>query len=225
MKRSVRKSCGKKHSYRKKSGGKRSRSGRRVIRRRKSRKSVKKSPKRTVKRSFRRKSRRSHKKLRRSRKKSGGMTKKQAKNIVNERKKEQNRARRLTGNKKLRCPAGEIERAPYIRKNGTVVGPACIKNRGEKGNWREENPNKTGIVLEKGALGKFGYHNVNKMSNEERHKALMKAVDATSFTETIRRLVAVANLTSRNNPRISKIFKNDQEWLSKKYNEEKKNNS
>lgn len=67
--------------------------------------------------------------------------------------------------------------------------------------------------LRKGSLGKYGYS--AESSVQTRHAALKKAVNGISRNSVIRKLNAVAVLQKNKNPRISKIFRADQRWVSK----------
>jgi len=114
-----------------------------------------------------------------------------------------------------RCKKGYILRKAYTQvRNGKKirVKASCIKDRGAPGKGPKE------IVLTKGdPLHVYGYYNVKSLSADKRHKALLKGVKAEGYLPLIRGLTARSNLMFRTDPKASKIFKNDQVWLSKQY--------
>lgn len=137
-----------------------------------------------------------------------------------------------------RCPKGFIFRSPYkrrftstIRRQGYVakrgsrvtrvypkrstvtVKGSCIKNRGLAGKGAPGG--KTFAVLRKGELSKFGY--AVKRTEEERHSALTRAVDAYSAIGVYRKLDAVTKLTLRTAPEAHKTFKADRDWVYKRF--------
>jgi len=134
------------------------------------------------------------------------------------------------------CPKGEILRAAYkreayTRNNGTrvhatLVAPSCIKDRGAPGKGAKE------WILRDfdHVLSEHGYHDVKEKSEIARHRALNKALKALaekhgerqSYITAIKELVARANYQIRTNPLVSKIFKDDADWISAKYVEFKK---
>ena len=114
--------------------------------------------------------------------------------------------------KENRCPPGKLMREGYTRRDGTQVDPSCVKNMGAPGRGEKLIP-----LSNKHMLSKSGYSDVVKMSTRDRHQALLRASKKESPVSVIRALTARANLTSRTNPQVSKIFKKDQEWLSKLY--------
>ena len=129
------------------------------------------------------------------------------------------------------CPSGYILRKAYVRKyttgvrdrgftvhrgnktyraypssDSTIVKASCIKDRGLKG----KGPQAIG-PLRKGELLKHGY--VYRKSSDERHSALRKAVKEFGPLGVYRKLNAVAKLSSRTEPQISKVFKADRNWV------------
>ena len=131
------------------------------------------------------------------------------------------------------CPRGYLLRKPYIRKyqsstkktgfevkrgnktyrvyptqDKTLVKATCIKDLGLPGSTN------TSIgPLRKGDLSKYGY--VAKKSNYERHAALNKAIAEYGALGTYRKLNAVAKLSVRRAPGISRIFEKDRDWIRK----------
>jgi hypothetical protein len=113
------------------------------------------------------------------------------------------------------CPSGYIKRASYVRytKKGkhVLVPEQCIRDIGAPGKGLSGGP---GIgPLRKGELTKFGYENVVKLSETERHAALTKAVEAYGSLGVWRKLNAVAVYTRRTSPASSKVFKADMDWI------------
>ena len=83
---------------------------------------------------------------------------------------------------------------------------SCIKDRGLKG----KGPQAIG-PLRKGELRKHGY--IYRKSANERHSALRRAVKEYGALGVYRKLNAVAKLSSRTEPNISKVFKADRNWV------------
>jgi hypothetical protein len=129
------------------------------------------------------------------------------------------------------CPKGYILRKAYVRKyttgikergytvrragktyraypssSSTVVKASCIKDRGLKG----KGPQEIG-PLRRGELLKHGY--TYRKSSDERHTALRKAAKEFGPLGLYRKLNAVAKLSSRTEPQISKVFKADRNWV------------
>ncbi len=129
------------------------------------------------------------------------------------------------------CPSGYILRKAYVRKyttgvraqgysvhrgnktyraypssGSTVVKAACIKDRGKAG----KGPQAIG-PLRRGELLKHGY--TYRKSSDERHTALRKAAKEFGALGLYRKLNAVAKLSSRTEPQISKVFKADRNWV------------
>jgi hypothetical protein len=135
------------------------------------------------------------------------------------------------------CSAGKILRAPYVRRFGStvrakgytrktksgrvvhifpkkaksVIVPAtCIRDRGKKGKGTK----KIG-QLRKGELKRFGYS--TRLSTEQRHAALKKAISTLGSNNVYHKLDAVAKLSVRIAPKRSKIFTMDREWVRNQY--------
>lgn len=131
------------------------------------------------------------------------------------------------------CPSGYILRKAYVRRyttgikekgytvhrgdktyraypssSSTIVKAACIKDRGLKG----KGPQAIG-PLRKGELLKHGY--VYRKAADERHTALRKAAKEFGALGVYRKLNAVAKLSSRTEPQISRVFKADRNWVKK----------
>lgn len=71
------------------------------------------------------------------------------------------------------------------------------------------------VTLKKGVLTQFGYHSDNTVRS--RHIALMRAVREEGYLPIIRRLNLIATFSRYRSPRYTRIFKTDQQWLSKRY--------
>lgn len=147
----------------------------------------------------------------------------------------------MTGTKK-KCPPGKILRAAYIRKistpiakqgyikrlsNGrqirvfpkgkeTFVPAGCIDDKGKAGKLPEGAP--TIGPLRKGELRKHGYS--YKLPEDERHAALKRAVDEFGPLSTYRKLNAVSKYTVLSQPKASKTFTADRNWIRKTYADE-----
>ena len=75
--------------------------------------------------------------------------------------------------------------------------------------------NKWFHVKEEGALTEYGY-NVKK-SEDARHEALHKAVDANGAGEVVKRLNAIANVTENSQPTNSRIYREDEKWVRENF--------
>jgi len=129
------------------------------------------------------------------------------------------------------CPPGMIRRKAYVRRYSTgirergftvrrmgqsyrayprsgsmIIKSACVKDKGLPG----KGPDLFG-KLEKGKLRKYGY--VYRLSREQRHEALRKAVKEYGSLQLFRMLDVVAKLTRRTVPEASRVFKADREWV------------
>lgn len=123
------------------------------------------------------------------------------------------------------CPAGYIKRAAFVRytKKGkhSLVREQCIRDVGAPGKGYPGGP---GIgPLRKGELAKHGYTQVSSMSVLDRHIALDSAVKEFGSLSTWRKLNAVAVYTKRTAPAISRIFKEDMDYIRAKYGVKKGN--
>lgn len=129
------------------------------------------------------------------------------------------------------CPRGYLLRKPYVRSyqsstkrigyqvrrgnktyraypktNKTLVKASCIKDHGSPG----LSSTKIG-PLHKGDLSKYGY--AAKKPEYERRAALNRAIAEYGTLSTYRKLDAVAKLSVRRAPGISKIFQSDRNWI------------
>jgi hypothetical protein len=101
---------------------------------------------------------------------------------------------------------GDVKYRAYPSSDSTVVKASCIKDRGKEG----KGPQAIG-PLRRGELMKHGY--TYRKSSEERHSALRKAVKEFGALGLYRKLNAVAKLSSRSEPQVSKVFKADRNWV------------
>jgi hypothetical protein len=148
--------------------------------------------------------------------------------------------RRHLGTRKS-CPPGQISRKAYVRRissqvarqgylkrtrsgktirvrphvKSTFVPASCVKDTGKKGKLA------VGVKgigpLRKGELSKHGYS--YKAPEATRKDALRKAIGEFGPLSTYRKLNAVSKLTERTNPKASKIFKEDRNWIQRSYAE------
>jgi len=135
-----------------------------------------------------------------------------------------------------RCPEGMTLRSGYTRKSYTrkkgthvrhgLIPPGCIKTRG---NSRPIGTHKSRVIVldpEDHYLSKYGYFDVENKSKEERMTALNKFIEhfkpikgeMITYNYLIKALNARYILNRNTNPKIAKIFKADQNIISKKYN-------
>ena len=144
--------------------------------------------------------------------------------------KEQNTVKKYCRNRSCptECPKGEILREGYVREaytkkdgtrvNSTIVEPECIKNLGKPG----KGPKLIDINPADHILSDHGYNNVKDLSVKERKDALMKVIRAVTkdygrrqaLIYVIKALTARSTLLRTGSPESSKVFKEDQEWVS-----------
>ena len=106
----------------------------------------------------------------------------------------------------IKCKKGEIVKEGYKTKT-RLVRPTCIKGTNIKGTIKREPT----FVLQKGTLGKYGYHSIE--SKEKRHAALKLAIKHIKPLSVYRKLNVLSILNKNRNPKISNLFKEDAEWL------------
>lgn len=141
---------------------------------------------------------------------------------------------------KIRCPAGKVVRHGYVRRFGKTVmrkgytvrrakgkeyhiyperksvfvKPACVKDKGAPG-LEAPGPGEGIGPLRKGALKKHGY--IYLKHRHQRHEALRDAIKEFKPIGVYRKLDAVAKLSHHSNPAASRIFKEDREWVKRKF--------
>jgi hypothetical protein len=122
-----------------------------------------------------------------------------------------------------KCPKGYIMREGYKKesykshsKNGDSIKvksswtkPQCIKSQTGK----SEKSNKLIVIMEKDVLGKYGYKHIKSSSPSERRNALRKALRDIKPLSIYRRLVALSTLNKGKDIMLSKILKEDSEWI------------
>ena len=95
-----------------------------------------------------------------------------------------------------------------------IFPPTCIKDRGLKGKWQDNNKGKRGIgPLKKGTLGQFGYHKVKDLNFKARRSALKKCIKKIGKNSCWRKLNAIWVYNRNTNPSTAKIFKEDRDWV------------
>jgi hypothetical protein len=118
------------------------------------------------------------------------------------------------------CPSGYIKRASYVRytKRGkhVLVPEQCIPDVGSPGKgYAGDGP---GIgKLRSGELAKYGYTDVQKLSESARHAALARAIEEFGSLGVWRKLNAVQVYTRRTSPAASMLFKRDMDWIRRVY--------
>lgn len=125
-------------------------------------------------------------------------------------KKKEKKEKKVAGSRKTAVAYREIVREGYVRKDGVVVPPTLIEDRGLPGKGPKLIPK-----LRKGTLRRHGYS--TKDSQHERHEALRKAVAAEGPTVVIRKLNVVATLNKNTNPEMSKHLKKDSDWVKSQF--------
>jgi hypothetical protein len=71
--------------------------------------------------------------------------------------------------------------------------------------------------LRSGELAKYGYTEVQKLSESARHTALARAIEEFGALGVWRKLNAVSVYTRRVAPSASRVFKADMDWIRVKY--------
>jgi hypothetical protein len=81
-------------------------------------------------------------------------------------------------------------------------------------------------ISSSGEMAEYGYYNVKSLTVKERHDAIERMIEKESkrlqisqeekIRSIILRLNALAIVTKNRNPKVSKIFREDQQWLSRK---------
>ena len=142
-----------------------------------------------------------------------------------------------------RCPKGMTLRAGYTRKSytrktgalvpshtsamqATLVPPKCIPTRGRVISGKKSKV----ILLDDHFLSEYGYHDVGKLTKEQRLEAINKLLahfiptkgEMAAYNYVIRALNARYILNRNTNPKVAKIFKTDQKMVSKMYKQFKK---
>jgi hypothetical protein len=123
---------------------------------------------------------------------------------------------------KCECGKKHVVRDAYTRKNGGKVPCGCIANRGNPGKGFP-GPGKGIGKLREGGLSQFGYHSVKEKSELARHRALMRALRGGEPPLSMYRKLNALYVYNRNtDPKASKIFKADRDWIGAKFGYGKK---
>jgi hypothetical protein len=88
------------------------------------------------------------------------------------------------------------------------VSPTVIRNVGRPGKGPKILP-----PMRKGMLTMYGYS--TSAPNTVRHTALMRAAMANSPLTILKRLRLVATYTRRSNPRVSRLYLKNRNWVKK----------
>lgn len=142
----------------------------------------------------------------------------------------------------VKCPKGYVirpaymrksaERKTYIRKSGTpvhgahvkrsIVSSKCVKARGkdERVGLYDKEGKRVYVILEKGSLGKHGYHDVATLTESQRHSALDKAIAELNgnWLSVFRKINYLAVL-NKYNPPMYKLYINDRDYIKRKYSQ------
>jgi hypothetical protein len=159
--------------------------------------------------------------------------------IIHSMLKRQDLARKKTSGT-VECPKGYILRAPYLRSSshrksyirksgsqvkssnvkGAIVPAKCIKSRGhdEKVGLYDSKGQRVYVILEKGSLGKHGYHNVANLSSSQRQSALDKAIAELNgnWLSVFRKINYLAVL-NKYNQAMHKLYIEDRDYIKRKY--------
>ena len=147
--------------------------------------------------------------------------------IKNMLKKQEYATKKTKETSRKRCPKGKILRTAYVReaytnKNGTeikksIVPATCIDDVGKPGKGLfNEKGERIYIPIKKGELGQFGYHGFDKLNERQRRIRLGKAVRKLSkgnYLPIFRKLILFSTLFKNTNPKYSKMYRQDAEWV------------
>ena len=142
------------------------------------------------------------------------------------------------------CPTGKVLREGYVKKeyekstynkNGRKISTKTVKAQivpTECVTKKERKRGKNIIQLDPRdhLLGEYNYINVRELSQRQRRLRLNRLLkhlidtkgETRAYNYIIKALTARSTLLKRRSPVDSKIFKEDQEWISEKYNEIKR---
>jgi len=107
-----------------------------------------------------------------------------------------------------------------VRVKKTRVPATLMKSVSGKG--RVPKSKRVLPKLEKGALAKYGYHDVKHMTAKARHAALKKAIAKKGVRKTYGHVVVAATYVKRLSPSAYKVLRRDVKWLHKKYYSDRK---
>lgn len=141
---------------------------------------------------------------------------------------------------KSRCSKKQIMRRGYTRKSynrktgnhyrHALIAPGCITKRGKSKSIRGKkytSDSSTRIYFDEDDhfLSEFGYYDVEMKSKEERQKSLHKLInhflpikgEMATYNYVIKALNARYIVNKNTNPKVSRIFKQDQMMISMEY--------
>ena len=130
----------------------------------------------------------------------------------------QKRAEKVTNGPKS-CPDGQIRRSAYLTASGKAVAARCVKDRGRTGKGLvDKNGNRVRGPIREGRLAQYGYFDVIKKSEKQRHAALRKAMKGEGdWLSLFRRLIYTSTLTKNTDPKRSAIFYKDAYWIKSNF--------
>ncbi len=141
------------------------------------------------------------------------------KKIMDREKKMHSLAREKFGTPK--CKEGEILKEGYHRKDykkssgkkvsSSWVKPTCVKAKGSS--KKRGSKGKKLFRLEKGTLSKYGYHDIKKLSKNERRSSLKIAINDMKPLSVRRKLIAVSTLQKNTDPKVAQILREDANWV------------
>ena len=120
--------------------------------------------------------------------------------------------------RKTSCSKGKVVRKAYsyTRKDGTRVNvpETCILEKGRPGPSRGGAPKKRVVkISHPGSLKKYGY-SLSKTASE-RDESLNKILKAYGYSETIKKLNAIALLFRNTEPAYTRKIKRDMSYIRK----------
>lgn len=145
-----------------------------------------------------------------------------------------------------KCNTGKILRRGYTRRSynrltgkhyrHALIAPNCITKRGKskriniKGESNSEPETRIFIDEDDHFLSNYGYHDVETKTKEERQSSLHKLIshflpikgEMATYNYVIKALNARYILNKNINPKIARIFKQDQRLISSEYKKIKK---
>ena len=113
-----------------------------------------------------------------------------------------------------KCPQGKILRKGHekiVNDKKVKVPASCVKDVGLPGKGKPL------FKLESGELSKHGYSDLVKLTKKQREIALKKIVKDLTPLTTFRKLNALSLVNRNTNPKLSKIFMEDRDFVKKNY--------
>lgn len=117
------------------------------------------------------------------------------------------------------CPKGQILRSAYFSSSGKAVPAKCIDDKGGEGKGLYDKDGKRVVIpLREGRLAQYGYFDVTKKSEKQRHEALRRAMKGEKdWLSLFRRLIYTSTLTKNTDPKRSDVFYKDAYWIKKTF--------